>query len=496
MRALMFALFAYLAIAGCSGSVGTVPPGGRTPSAQPTRCPAANYTCIQHVVVIIQENRSFNNLFMGYPGAETRSFGMAGSRKIPLRQRTFQSQVGDISHCWQDAMAAWDDGKMDGFYLEKSESFPVANCPSRANHEKPVGTSGLWNPYVYVPNGAPNYKDEAGPYWQMAKQGVLADHYFPTDFGPSFTAHQYLVAGTTNVARDSAIVNYPGILNRHGGVNLASATSWSCDSLPSLKTSILDAQRTISPATGPFPCFTQYRTIARSLDARGVPWQYYTYTTPSGPLCPNCQKGDYIWSPFSAIKAIRRGPDWANVISPQTDVLDTAAKGQLKGVTWVVPDGTYSDHAGPYITDKGPSWVAAVVNAIGSGPQWYSSAIIVVWDDWGGMYDEVPPPQLDFRGLGMRTPLIIISPYAQRGRVSKTQYEPGSILKFIETVFKLPPIGGSCAPRPAGYTDCRANVLGGFNFQQTPHAFTTVTAKYPPSTFATATPSGVPPDTE
>lgn len=224
------------------------------------------------------------------------------------------------------------------------------------------------------------------------------------------------------------------------------------------------------------------------------------YVLDAGPACPNCKKGDYIWSPFSSIKAVRRNPErWANVISPQTKVLDAAKKGELKAVTWVVPDGKYSDHPGPYVTNAGPSWVTAVVNAVGKGPQWSSTAIIVVWDDWGGYYDPLSPPQMDFRGLGIRTPLIIISPYAQHHRVSKTLYEPGSMLKFIETVFKLPPIGGSC-PNPtkkgSGYTDCRANVLDGFDFGQTPRAFTPFKSTYPPSFFTNSKPSDIPPDTE
>jgi hypothetical protein len=114
------------------------------------------------------------------------------------------------------------------------------------------------------------------------------------------------------------------------------------------------------------------------------------------------------------------------------------------------------------------------------------------------MYDGMAPPQMDFRGLGIRTPLIIISPYAQRGVVSKTLYEPGSILKFVETVFKLPPIAGSCPASPAngfGYTDCRANVLGGFDFRQVPRAFTPIRAKYPPSIFTGGKPA-VAPDSE
>ncbi|HZY98724.1 MAG TPA: alkaline phosphatase family protein [Candidatus Baltobacteraceae bacterium] len=489
----LLALFTCITIIGCSGTSSTVPPSRptATPNAQPTRCPAANYTCIQHVVIIIQENRTFNNLFMGFPGAETRSTGKAGSHIVPLRQRGLEQSVADISHCWDSAMTAWDNGKMDGFYQVYPEKWPLTNCPSLARPA--VGTSGVHSPYVYVPNGAPNYVDEAGPYWKMAMQYVLADHYFPTDFGPSFTAHQYLVAGTTDVARNLAIVNYPGVLNKYGGVDVTSASSWSCDSPSFSRTSLLDAHRMVASAAGPFPCFTQYRTIADSLDARGISWQFYT------PKTKNFGKGDYIWSPFSAIDAVRHGPDWSNVITPNTDVLAAAQNGKLKAVTWVVPDGTYSDHAGPYVTDEGPSWVSAVVNAVGKGPQWNSTAIIVLWDDWGGLYDPIPPPQMDFRGLGIRTPLMVISPYAQRSKVDKTLYEPGSILKFIETVFKLPPIAGSCPAMPAngfGYTDCRANVLGGFDFRQTPRAFTPIKAKYPPSKFTSSNADAVPPDTE
>jgi phospholipase C len=501
MRALqcgsLFMFFACFAIAGCSGSASTVPPA-RVPSAAPTRCPAANYSCIEHVVIIIQENRSLNNLFMGFPGAATRRSGMAGSTVVPLQSRTLERSVGDISHCFEDAQVAYDGGRMDGFDKEHAESFPIANCPSLDNHGRPIGTSGVHSPYVYVPNDAPNYVNEAGPYWKMAMQYVLADHYFPTDFGPSFTAHQYLIAGTTDIAKDLAIVDYPGWPNHQGGMNLAAGTSWSCNSAARLTTATLNAQQVISYNTGPFPCFTQYRTIADSLDAGGVSWQYYTPTT-SSPLCPGCQSGDYIWSPFSSIRSIRFGPDWSNVISPQTNVLNVAAKGQLKAVTWVVPDGTYSDHSGPYVTNEGPSWVSAVVNAVGTGPQWSSTAVIVLWDDWGGFYDGETPPQMDFRGLGIRTPLIIISPYAQRGKVSRTVYEPGSILKFLETVFRVRPVGGSCPARPAngyGYTDCRANNLDGFNFRQMPRAFTPFKSTYPPSKFTNSKSSAVPPDNE
>ena len=111
---------------------------------------------------------------------------------------------------------------------------------------------------------------------------------------------------------------------------------------------------------------------------------------------------------------------------------------ELASVSWVTPSGQDSDHP-QYLSDTGPSWVSSVVNAIGGSSYWNSSAIILLWDDWGGFYDNAPPPQLDYRGLGIRVPCIIISPYAKHGYVSHVQYEFGSILRFIEEVYGLPP---------------------------------------------------------
>ena len=144
-----------------------------------------------------------------------------------------------------------------------------------------------------------------------------------------------------------------------------------------------------------------------------------------------------FWEPFEAIKYVRYGPDWStNIIAPQTQVLNDAANGHLAAVSWVTPSKEDSDHPAA-VSDKGPSWVASIVNAVGESSYWPTSAIIVVWDDWGGFYDNAPPPQLDYRGLGIRVPCLIISPYAKHGYVSHVQYEYGSILRFIEEVYGL-----------------------------------------------------------
>jgi phospholipase C len=131
-------------------------------------------------------------------------------------------------------------------------------------------------------------------------------------------------------------------------------------------------------------------------------------------------------------------------VSPETRFLSDVAAGQLAAVTWVVPDLANSDHAGSG-SATGPDWVASIVNAVGNSPFWSSSAIFIMWDDWGGWYDHVPPPQVDRYGLGIRVPLLIVSPYARKGYVSHTQYESGSLLKFAENTFSLAPLAASDA---------------------------------------------------
>jgi hypothetical protein len=143
---------------------------------------------------------------------------------------------------------------------------------------------------------------------------------------------------------------------------------------------------------------------------------------------------------------VRYGPDWKNVISPQTTILRDVPNGSLADVSWVTPDWKDSDHTGSGY-NRGPSWVASIVNAIGKSSYWKSTAIVVLWDDWGGWYDNAPPPQLDFRGLGLRVGCIIISPYARvapgarAGYVSHTRYEFGTALARIHRLARRQPAG-------------------------------------------------------
>jgi phospholipase C len=433
---------------------------------------------IKNVVVIIQENRSFEDFFAGYPGANAPLSGCAsppptGSvrfsqvRRVPrpqstgsgsgcpsgdtlvkLHEVTFENNA-DLEHDWGSSMVDWNKGQMDGFSAYGTKQ-------------------ALYQAYAYMDHS------QIAPYWDMAKDYVLADEMFPTEFGGSFTAHLTLVAGTDDIE-----------LPKEAEVNFPSHAPDDCDSPPGTKSSYLTPGRVVHFFQGPFPCFDQYNTIAPVLDKAGISWKIYATQLVDGGF----------WEPFEASRYVRYGPDWeTNVIAPQTRFLTDAGDGNLASVDWVIPTQDNSDHPARR-SDTGPSWVSSVVNAVGQSAYWQNSAIIILWDDWGGFYDNAPPPQLDYRGLGIRVPCLIISPYAKQGYVDHTQYEYGSILRFIEEVYGLP--AGSIGPTSQGYTDARgASLDNAFDFTQSPRKFTSFKAKYPASYFMKEPPSHEPVDTE
>ena len=161
------------------------------------------------------------------------------------------------------------------------------------------------------------------------------------------------------------------------------------------------------------------------------------------------------------------GQDWTNIIANPAQVLKDIANGQLANVSWVIPNAPASDH--PHENNgSGPSWVASIVNAVGSSSYWESTAIFVTWDDWGGWYDHVAPPVINSYEYGLRVPLIVISPYAIPGYVSHVTHDFSSILKFVETVFNLPTLGFG-DQYSDDLTDC-------FNFGQKPSVFRKISA--------------------
>jgi phospholipase C len=221
------------------------------------------------------------------------------------------------------------------------------------------------------------------------------------------------------------------------------------------------------------PCF-DYQTIADLLDAKSVSWKYYT--VPLGtPGYPVPGAGD-VWSAFDAIRHIRYGPDWTtNIVTPPPQIFTDIQNGNLAQVTWIMPAYSYSDHAGTGATAAGPDWVANIVNAIGGSQFWDSTVIFITWDDWGGCYDHVPPPQIDNMGIGFRVPLIIVSPYAKHGYVSHQVHEFSGFLKYTEEVFQLANLGQRDV-NADDFSDC-------FDYTQKPAAYTPVPVTLKPSFF-------------
>ncbi len=174
-------------------------------------------------------------------------------------------------------------------------------------------------------------------------------------------------------------------------------------------------------------------------------------------------------APWWAIQRIVKSPELhLKVLSPETRFITDGAAGRLASVTWIVPSVLNSDHADSHST-SGPPWVASLVNAVGKSRFWSSTVIFVLWDDWGGWYDHVPPPQLDYDGLGIRVPMLCISPYAFSGTVSHVQYESASLLKFIEQRWNLAPIAAADARATSAHIGC-------LNAAQKPRPFVPITS--------------------
>jgi phospholipase C len=427
-------------------AVGATPTPTRTPigasptpvaTATPTPGPLGPAGIIKHVVIIIQENRSFDNLFNGFPGADTAQSGTTSTgATVALQPLSIESTV-DLDHSHLAWYRTYAGGKL---------YFDLVS---------PHGTSLA--PYSYVP------ASQTQAYFQLGETYTVADRMFQSNTGPSFVAHQYLTAGASQIGPGQFVDENPPFL----------IGKWGCD-LPSNATvDLLGPNGTDLP--GPFPCF-DYTTLADELDAKSLSWKYYS---------PGIGTEGGIFSAFDAIKHIRYGPDWANVVSPETNVLSDVPRSGLPDVTWVTPSFTNSDHPGS-LSNTGPQWVTSVVNAIGKSPDWNSTAIFILWDDWGGWFDHVEPPQIDAMGLGFRVPLIVVSPYAKRGYVSHVQHEFGSILHFTEETFGLAALAASDA-RADDFSDC-------FDFRQSPQPFARFRTTRSPAYFLRQRPDGRGPD--
>ena len=438
-----------LVFAGCGGNGPglQLPPSYQNVSSAAQMHHHSSSGKIQHIVIVVQENRSFNNLFYGFPGATTSTYGYTSTGKQVTLSPVGLETWWDVEHDSSGYFAACNG----------TGSIPGTNCQMNGFDREWYGCYGscpTYPTYAYVPHA------ETKPLFAIGKQYVLADQMYASNFdASSFISHQYIISGQAQSA-----VNYPW-------------SSWGCPGGGGDKIGEVGPQRQI-PSGYEVVCWDP-TTLGDELDNAGISWAFYTSSV-------NGNGG--IWSAYQAINHIYNGQDWGkDIITPQTNFFSDVSNGKLRAVSWVTPTCQNSDHAGCG-SNTGPSWIASLVNAVGKSQYWDSTAMFIFWDDYGGWYDPEPPAYADYDGLGMRIPMLIVSAYAKKHYVSHTQYEHGTILKFVEETFGLPAMAAS---------DSRANPPDdSFNFNQAPRKFKKIKSPLGEKYFIHQPPDLRPPDTE
>jgi len=367
---------------------------------------------IKHIIILIKENRSFDNIFGLFPGADGTTVGRTSSGKVVPLMHAPDHTLLDIGHAAAAAHLAVAGGRMNGF----------DRIPGAIQEGRDIALSEY-------------YRSDIPKYWAYAQRYVLADHFFSTINGPSFPNHLITIA-----ASSAGTVDNPG-----GQTHRA----WGCDSGPYAHVHVID------PTTGKRslvkPCFN-IPTMADTFQRYGVSWKYYA---------PAQYRSGYIWSAFDAIRHIRYSNLWkTNVVTPNHFVSDIRS-GHLPAVSWLVSSMETSEHP-PYSMCVGEQWDVHQINALMRSRLWKSSLVVLTWDDFGGFYDHVPPPAQDPISLGPRVPTILLSPYARPHFVDHQTMDFDSILRFIEQDFRLPPL--TWRDRTA------SSLLSAFDFYQNPQA--------------------------
>lgn len=363
---------------------------GKSPSTSSRR----DISAIHHIVFLIKENRTFDNYFGTYPGADGVTKGdTSNGNSVPLLPAPDSGPVGKICNSWDCAMLAMNGGLMNRFDL---------TGPGLA-------------PYTQVA------QQEIPNYWEYARHFALADHHFTSIHGPSLPNYLYMVAASSG-----------GVID-----NGTSQPGKACSGLEVGAVTVMDAS---GNKTTRAPCFDLPSLPDRLIQA-GISWRYYV-------------EGG------GAMVLLRNSEYWQNDYASNEQFITDAQTGNLPAMSWLFSDGGAVSEEPPNSICQGENWTVKVLNAVMQGPDWNSTVVFVTWDDFGGFYDHVAPPQVDQFGLGPRVPLLIISPFVKPGSISHTVYEHSSILKFVETRYHLAPLTAR---------DRNANdMLDVFNFQQSP----------------------------
>jgi len=418
---------------------------------------------IKHVIIIMQENRSFDSYFGTFPGAD--GIPMQNGKPtvcLPDPRGGCTGPYHDTAdvngggpHGVTDAVADIDGGKMDGFIRQQDAALGTCTVPD----DPACRGSGTPDVMGYH-TGA-----EIPNYWLYASNYVLDDHMFEPVKSWSEPDHLYMVsewsASCTGKSPSTCVNNISG---PYGIQQFEDA---------------VDAELT----TGQTSIDMAWTDITWLLHAYNVSWAYYIEagTQPdcaddSDETCAAVKQGPHtpgIWNPLPLFTDVQQDHQLGN-IKPTSEYLAAAKAGTLPAVSWIVPSENNSEHP-PASVHQGQAYVTALINAAMESPDWDSTAIFLSWDDWGGFYDHVAPPAIDLNGYGLRVPGIVISPYAKMGYIDHQTLSSDAYLKFIEDDFlggaRLNPVtDGRPDPRPDVREDEPAlgNVIADFDFSQPP----------------------------
>jgi phospholipase C len=431
-------------------------PGG---SVKTAAAAAGDIHKIKHVIIIMQENRSYDEYFGTFPGGTGLPRNKDGSFAVCVPDPANNTCVrpyhdpedlnGGGPHGATSAVADIDGGKMDGF-IAQQQSGGRRRC---SGFDPRCG--GGDRPDVM------GYKDarDIPNYWAYAQNFVLQDHMFEPNASWSLPEHLFMVSGWS--------------------ARCAAHDPMSCTN------ELQNPQREGGPLrarlAGGDPIYA-WTDLTYLLHAHHVSWAYYL----SEGTQPDCADDEMfcapagqsrrvpeIWNPLPWFDTVKADGELGN-IQDVSNFYAAAKNGTLPAVSWIVPNGTLSEHP-PALVSTGQTYVTNIINAAMRSPDWSSTAIFLAWDDWGGFYDHLAPPVVDQNGYGLRVPGLLISPYARKGYIDHQTLSFDAYLKFIEDDFLNasridPKTDGRPDPRP----DVRENapqlgdLLSEFDFNQAP----------------------------
>ena len=342
---------------------------------------------VKRVIYVMMENRSFDNLFGRFPGARGATTGLKFGQEVPLEPCP-QWLPGDLPHDRAAHLNAVNGGTFDGFAL---------------------GQFG--DPWAYTAFEQRQVPND----WHLARDYVLCDNFFSSVAGPSYPNHFFFVAGQAGGALDN-----PENIETRVEENGRRFKSWGCDAVgDNVFVLVKDGN---GNTTKHDTCF-DFRSVPEQLEEAGVSWAYYS----ASPYQPG-----YFWNALNGVSGVFHTDLWRpERVRAVDDLIDDVRSERLPAVTWVTPRFELSDHP-PESTCFAQEWITDLVNGVMESGAWEHTAMFITWDEWGGFYDHVRPPEVDDLGFGFRVPTLVVSPFARKGYVDDAEGEFSSPLKFIE----------------------------------------------------------------